>query len=202
MSHMQAIENQDKALDDVQLDPVERLAVAYAPAGLRALWIGFLAFDHRLADAAREGRDPIMVQLRLAWWRDRMGEPVSRWPQGEPLLAVLAPWDAERAALGAIVDGWEARNVGSDGGVALRAARIGALAAIARLGGARDGAVLAAVAQAGGEWLDRKAAANATPRLPRSMRPLAVLRAAALAADDTRPMLRFGTLLRVGLFGR
>lgn len=182
------------------LDPVERLAVAYAPAAVRAAWRGFLAFDRRLADAAREGRDPIMIQLRLAWWRDRMAEPATRWPAGEPLLALLAAWDPERAALSAMVDGWEARNVGSDGGAALHGARIGALEALARMGGARDEAALADVRRAAAEWLDR--AGDGAIRLPRAMRPLAVLRGMALRGDDGPPLRRFMALLRLGVLGR
>ncbi len=185
---------------DDGLDPVERLAVAYAPARVRAAWRGFLAFDHRLADAAREGRDPIMIQLRLAWWRDRMAEPAARWPAGEPLLVTLTAWDAERLALSAMVDGWEARNVGSDGGAALARARIDAIEALARLGGARDESVLADVRRAAAEWRDGKG--EGAIRLPRTMRPLAVLRGMALRGEDGPPLARFLALLRLGMLGR
>ncbi len=185
---------------DDGLDPVERLAVAYAPASVRAAWRGYLAFDHRLADAAREGRDPIMIQLRLAWWRDRMAEPAAHWPAGEPLLATLAAWDTERPALSAMVDGWEARNVGSDGGAALASARIDAIEALARLGGARDESVLADVRRAAAEWHDGKG--EGAIRLPRAMRPLAVLRGMALRGEDGPPLARFLALLRLGMLGR
>lgn len=190
----------DELGPDDGLDPIERLAVAYAPGPVRPAWRGFLAFDRRLADAAREGRDPIMIQLRLAWWRDRMAEPAARWPAGEPLLATLAAWDAERPALSAMVDGWEARNVGSDGGAALRSARIAALEALARMGGADDGAVLADVRRAASEWLDRGGAG--TIRLPRAMRPLVVLRGMALRGEEGPPLARFLALLRLGMLGR
>lgn len=186
-----------------QLEPIERLAVAYAPERVRNAWSSLLAFDHRLSDAAREGRDPIMVQLRLAWWRDRMAEPAARWPKGEPLLAALASWDGERAALAAIVDGWEARNVGSDGGAALREARIAALLALARIGGETDRAAFDAIARAGAEWLDRAGhATGPAPRLPRTMRPLVILRGMALLPDHASPAVRFLRVLRLGLLGR
>ena len=199
---MQCDEELGENAADIPFDPVERLALAYAPSGMRTVWAGFLAFDHRLADAAREGRDPIMIQLRLAWWRDRMAEPVATWPMGEPLLAVLASWDAEREALGAMVDGWEARNVGSDGGAALREARIGALGALARLGGVSDQSALHEIARAGAEWLDRQAGEGPAPRLPMTMRPLAVLRGMALMREDARPLARFAYALRLGMLGR
>ena len=105
--------------DDSALSPPERLAVAYAPRAFRPLWEGFLLLDQRLAAATRAGRDPLMIQLRLAWWRDRFASPASEWPAGEPLLALLKPWDTQRAALRAMVDGWEARIVGEDGGEAM-----------------------------------------------------------------------------------
>ena len=40
-----------------------------------------------------------MIQLRLAWWRDRLREPAADRPLGEPLLAILNAWDSETAAL-------------------------------------------------------------------------------------------------------
>jgi phytoene synthase len=79
-----------------QLAPLERFAVAYAPAAARAAWIGLFAFEQRLADTAKPGRDALMIQLRLAWWRDRMAQEAALWPRGEPLLAGLQVWDAER----------------------------------------------------------------------------------------------------------
>lgn len=197
---MNSIDAGHEHVSDDGLDPVERLAVAYAPSPVRGAWRGFLAFDRRLADAAREGRDPIMIQLRLAWWRDRMAEPAARWPAGEPLLAQLTAWDAERAALSAMVDGWEARNVGSDGGAALRLARIDALEALARLGGTRNAEQLAAVRLAAAQWHDRTG--EGIVRLPRTMRPLAVLRGMALRGEDGPPLGRFLTLLRLGMLGR
>ena len=122
----------DPAQGDLQLSPPERLAVAYAPRAIQPLWEGFLLLERRLADAARAGRDPLMIQLRLAWWRDRFDQRAADWPQGEPLLALLRPWDSERGALRGIVDGWEARIVGEDGGMALGQARVEAICALAR----------------------------------------------------------------------
>jgi phytoene synthase len=192
----------DKALEltDV-LNPVERLALAYAPRRARAAWTGLLAFEHRLADAAREGREPIMIQLRLAWWRDRMGEPAAQWPEGEPLLGLLRPWDAERAALRGLVDGWEARIVGEDGGAELENARVAAMVALARLLGVRDGG---AVDQAARDWRWPELA-GAAPRLPQTMRPLTVLRGMAVRAarhGDDAPGRAFLAAVRLGLLGR
>lgn len=184
-----------------ELTPVERLALAYAPRRARTTWTGFLAFEHRLADAAREGREPMMIQLRLAWWRDRMGEPATRWPEGEPLLALLQTWDTERVALRGLVDGWEARIVGEDGGVELDNARVEAMVALGRLVGARD---LDAIRLAARDWRVPEDA-MAAPRLAQTMRPLTVLRGMAVRAarhGETAPGRDFLTAIRLGLFGR
>jgi phytoene synthase len=53
-------------------------------------------------------REPVLAQLRLAWWRDRLAEPAENWPRGEPLLAALTCWQGRHGALAGLVDGWEA----------------------------------------------------------------------------------------------
>jgi len=181
------------------LPPLERLAVSYAPVATRPLWIGYFALEQRLADAARDGRDAIMIQLRLAWWRDRLGEEAAQWPKGEPLLAALGPWNPERAALAALVDGYEALHVGDEGPAALDAARVGAMAALARLSGVED---ISAVEQTARQWRGTDAPSSHVSRLPRSMRPLALLRGMALRGEHGSPLSQFFTALRLGLLGR
>ncbi|WP_353230693.1 hypothetical protein [Novosphingobium sp.] len=152
------------------LTPPERLAVAYAPRGVRAAWTGLLALDRRLADAARAGREPIMIQLRLAWWRDRLAEPVAARPRGEPLLALLAAWDSQTPALTALVDGWEAQVVGEDGGAALARARAVALLALAAMGGSAETPALSAAVT---DWAEGRALPSSA--LPRALRPLVLI---------------------------
>lgn len=188
--------------DESALSPPERLAVAYAPRAYRPLWEGFLLLDRRLADAARVGRDPLMIQLRLAWWRDRFDSPASEWPAGEPLLALLKAWDDQRAALRAMVDGWEARIVGEDGGAALGEARIKAVLALARLCQIQPDET---VRHAAAEWLGLQPPGPKAPILPSELRPLAILRGMALreACGKTgRPLRDFLAILRIGAFGR
>jgi phytoene synthase len=178
------------------LSPPERLAIAYAPRGIRPAWTGLLALDHRLADAARPGRDAIMIQLRLAWWRDRLSEPAAGWPHGEPLLGLLIAWDAERAALGALVDGWEAQVVGEDGGALLDRARAGAIVALARLAGLAETAPLSSAAA---DWAEGRAL-NAQ-RLPRALRPLVLLQHFETAGDAPPWRVLLGAV-RKGWLGR
>jgi 15-cis-phytoene synthase len=176
--------------------------VLYAPRAVQPLWEGFLLLDRRLADAARDGRDPLMIQLRLAWWRDRFDQSAADWPQGEPLLARLKAWDSERAVLRGLVDGWEARVVGDDGGKDLGKARVEAVFALARMSGARPDD---AVRRAAAEWLGLEAAAARAPVLPGALRPLAILRGMALreaAGRSSGPLRDFLAILRFGLIGR
>ena len=95
------------------LSPLTRLALAYAPRTARPAWLAVLALDQRLAGIVRSAREPLLAQIKLAWWRERLAEPVARWPQGEPLLSALAAWDGQAAALVALVAGWEAVLVGN-----------------------------------------------------------------------------------------
>ena len=188
--------------DESALSPPERLAVAYAPRAFQPLWEGFLSLDRRLADAARAGREPLMIQLRLAWWRDRFDQSASEWPAGEPLLALLKPWDSEKAALRAIVDGWESRIVGEDGGAALGEARVEAVIALARLCqvSADD-----KVRRAAAEWLGLQPPGARAPILPGALRPLAILRGMALreaSGKPASPLRDFLAILRLGTFGR
>ena len=116
------------------LPPVQRLALAYAPRARHEDWLAFLAFDARLAGIVRRAREPLPAQLRIAWWRDRLGEEPARWPAGEPLLALLAGRKALLLALPALVDAWEGLlaepPLGLEPYVALAQARGGAIAAL------------------------------------------------------------------------
>lgn len=134
-----------------------------------------------------------MVQLRLAWWRDRLGEPADKWPKGEPLLAILPAWDAERAALAALVDAWEAASVGEDGGAALTGARAGAVLALSRLAGLPESDAISTAAR---DWAaDRPIKA----RLPRALRPLTLLQH--FAHTDAGPLRTMITAIRKGVLG-
>ena len=170
--------------------PPALLALAYARPGDRPLWSSYFAFEARLAEVGQRASQPLMAQLRLAWWRDRLKTPASQWPMGEPLLAALVPWDPERDALMALVDGWEAVLVGEDDGELLTEARVSAMLALGRLlGVAGEGEI----ERAARNWLCPEATASRTA-LPRAMRPLGVL--GALARREVRR--KDGTASRLG----
>jgi phytoene synthase len=91
-----------------ELPILSRLALAYAPVSARAVWLTALTLDARLAGVVRAAREPVLAQLKLAWWRDRLAQNPAARPQGEPLLGKLADWQDGGASLAPLVDGWEA----------------------------------------------------------------------------------------------
>lgn len=184
------------------LDPKHRIALVYVPKSARAAWLALLQFESKLADVARPGRDPIMVQLRLAWWRDRLAETSERWPVSEPVLALLKAWQGRHQGLLPLVDGWEALIMGEDDGRELAEGRVKAYAALADLLGVTSlDAVHAAV-----RHIDDPDAATQLPSpMPRAMRPLAVLRAFAVREAMGGKQTPFADLVRImgaGLLGR
>ena len=198
------------ALTD-ELPPPLRLAVAYAPARARGAWTALLVLDRRLARVALAAGEPVLAQIRLAWWRDRFAEPASGWPLGEPLLAALRGWDGERAALERLVDGWEGLvGVELDRAAipACAEARVTALVALDRLTG---GSAAEAVATVARSWAladltqrlgeDREFAARHSIRLPRAMRPLVVLDGLARPGGGSG-WRALGRTIRLGLLGR
>lgn len=134
----------------------------------------------------------MLAQLRLAWWRDRLGADPARWPSGEPLLAELQPWGAGAAGLVPLVDGWEALlgepplqpdaftafAEGRAGAMAALAGRMGVAAAEARVAGHLWG--LADLVLHLGDPAERAACAallqdQPLPRVTRALRPLSLL---------------------------
>ncbi len=206
------------------IPPTHRLALAYAPASSRAQWLALFALDARLAGVVRAAREPVLGQLRLAWWRERLVD--QSLPRGEPLLSLLQGWGEHRSALVALVDGWEAMlgeaPLGESALSALAEGRAGAVAALARACGAGDDAKEAgrlALGWALGDLAthvshsDERSAAlallEAQPwkpvRLARSLRPLVVLHGLGIRHSAGAQPSGIGALLsaiRLGIFGR
>lgn len=82
--------------------------MAYAPKEFRAEFRWLIAFDRKLREVLARASEPMIAELRLAWWRDALQKPVPDRPKGEPLLAGLDGLDGEVAKLAvAMVDGYE-----------------------------------------------------------------------------------------------
>ncbi|MEJ6009001.1 hypothetical protein [Novosphingobium aquae] len=215
------------AMDAVLIDglsPLYRLALAYAPGPAKPAWLSFLSLDTRLAGLLRQARDPVLAQIRLAWWRERLEQAPCDRPRGEPLLARFADWPDGGSALSPLVDGWEALLGDPPLPLAAlesfaqgRAAGISALAACMGLADpapdlARSWAMADLACHLGDpreQALALKGLADcpAPAGLPRALRPLLVLQRVSTraarkggAAHLTTPAALF-TAMRAGLLG-
>lgn len=211
------------------LSVAQRLALSYAPRKWRADVLALWLLDERLAATLRARSEVLIAQIKLAWWRDRLGDDPAQWPKGEPLLELLAAIRTPPAAFLPLVDGWE-RLLGEELGAAdvreFAEGRARGWHALAVACGA-DEAVGKAAAQAAREvsyadlamHLSNPAEAQAArqlavackwhrPCLPRALRPLAIIHALSRRALDREGAdLLDGAgaallALRIGLFGR
>lgn len=207
--------------------PVERrLALAYTPVRAHSAVWALLALDCRLAALVRAAREPVLGQIKLAWWREQLRKAPALRPTGEPLLQLIGAWGEHGAALGALVDGWEqaldesaapaavidaiaqgraqaaaslAELLGHVGAAAEagRAARGWTVAEFAASSAQQDGVPGMAQLVAAQDWTEL--------RLPRDLRALAVLYGLARRSRGDRPLLsgpRAGLAgIRLGLFG-
>lgn len=209
-------------LDPDDLPPALRLALAYAPAAARMPMAALFALDTRLSRAGGQSGEPLILQMKLAWWRDQLGKPAEQWPRGEPILDALAQTSIDPVALVALVDGWETLLVCEQMDLAViegfAEGRARAWQAVAgSLGCDEDTAPAArrwALADLAGQMPPGEGRAMvwslAEPGrtyLPRLLRPLAVLDALAGRARRRDAALLDGPIglalaMRVGIFGR
>lgn len=196
------------------LAPELRLALAYTPVEHRPMLAALFGLDSMLSRFVARNTEPVLIQLRLAWWRDRLGEATGKNSSHDPLLADLrSSWAGDEAVLRQLVDAWEARldETEQAGFDELVSARGATLEAFARRAGASGEA---SRAQAVGKLWAR--ADLGTPdveidgdHLPqaKSLRGISVLGGVARRSLRTcTPMMGDRTsailALRLGLFGR
>jgi 15-cis-phytoene synthase len=206
---------------------IHRIANSYTSGAARSAVDTLLALDAQFAKFVFTASEPILAQMRLAWWRDRFAEPRENWPVGNPILSELASWDAEVSGLGGLVDGWEALLANTPPRIAdfeaYREGRASGWIVLAdHLGSKAD---KRAIALASARWSMADAAASMSesearelarreglalpnaPHLPRDLRALTVLETIGRRALESgaAPLSRPGDLLSVlrrGLTGR
>jgi phytoene synthase len=94
----------------LQLDADRALALTYVPAGrrqaLRTLW----ELDAALGAVLAGGREPLISQIKLAWWRDSLAKLDREKPPAEPMLQAVAadilPAGVSGAELSVMEEGW------------------------------------------------------------------------------------------------
>lgn len=94
----------------IPLDPDRTLALAYVPAGRRAAVEALWRLDAALASVLSTGREPLISQIRLAWWRESLEKLDIAPAPGEPVLQALSahvlPAGIGGAELAAMEAGW------------------------------------------------------------------------------------------------
>lgn len=92
-------------------DPDRRLVLLYAPAGRRPALAALWALDEALARVLRTTKQPLVGQMRLTWWHERLSALADSAPPAEPVLSALArhavPAGAAPALLAQVAEGWE-----------------------------------------------------------------------------------------------
>ncbi|WP_228243843.1 hypothetical protein [Porphyrobacter sp. GA68] len=216
-------------MDDADLTDAQTVALNYAAPAARPVYRSLFAFETRLGRMVAGAREPALVQIRMAWWREQL-QGLDDRPHSDPLLRLLTQsgWAARSRDLVEMVDGWEALLFYRENATTLpdsiRARTAGYAAAARLLGMEADGA---AVAEGARWWVaadalhhlraggDDASVQDLTqgwpirlPRLPRQLRPVSVLAALgqrSLLRGGQPPLSRRGdalAALRVGLVGR
>lgn len=199
------------------LPPEADLALAWSPPRVRRPLSMALQLDRRLARIVARTREPMLGQMRLAWWREALAKPPAERPRGDAVLDGLGPtWGGREAALVAMVDAWEvlitAERLGPEEARRFGTGRGAFFAALGEGDAAAGDALRGRLALAGSRWALADAAAGVsdeaeraalvaagraagqgTGRFPRDLRGLAVLEALAL-----RSLARGGTPLMAG----
>lgn len=75
------------------LVPPKRLALSYANSSQKTALALLLIHDVKLGQILKNGKEPLIGQMRLQWWRDVIAKPAGERPSGEPLLAQLGEYE-------------------------------------------------------------------------------------------------------------
>ncbi|WP_419815137.1 squalene/phytoene synthase family protein [Glacieibacterium sp.] len=164
------------------------LAVQYAPAAVRPALLALHALDLELAKVVDTTTEPMLGEIRLAWWRERLEGLDKGQVPAQPVLQALATEVLPRGVTGAVLAGFEDAWLLRLGGDEVAAAQGRGRALFAAMAVLLGGDPVAAGAL-GETWAAGDAArygldgvALAPARAATALRPLAGL--AALGARD------------------
>ena len=93
----------------MELDPDRTLALAYVPAAVRPAVAALWRLDVAFAAILATGTQPLISQLRLAWWREALERLDQAPPPAEPVLQALSAHILPRVTgteLAAMEEGW------------------------------------------------------------------------------------------------
>lgn len=108
------------------LPPEITLALAWSGVAVRAPLAVAFQLDRRLARIVQRTTEPMLGQMRLAWWREALDKPWDERPTGDAVLdGIGRHWQGREQALIQMVDAWELFVTAQDLGPA-EATRFGA----------------------------------------------------------------------------
>lgn len=181
------------------------LALFYVPRPQRFLVTSLFELDAAMGEVVRTTREPMVGQIRLAWWRERLEELDQGIVPAEPHLQaaaeVVSPGEVKGAELSELTEGWAAllnpfpwdRAVAET--IAERGRRLFAMAA--RIVGAAEAADFQT---AGALWALIDVARHCSDPQSREALVAAARRVAptlgGTAADEARPLTVLGVLAK------
>ena len=75
---------------------------------MRARLAVVFALDQRLSRIVAQSNEPLLAQMRFAWWRDELAKPFTQRPTGDTVLGAIGEhWTGDENALTVLVDAWE-----------------------------------------------------------------------------------------------
>lgn len=92
----------------IPLDPDRTLALAYVPASRRPAVEALWRLDAALASVLSTGREPLISQIRLAWWREALEKLDTEKAPAEPVLRAVAEHVVAAGVTGAELSAMEA----------------------------------------------------------------------------------------------
>lgn len=163
------------------------LALSYAPDRSRAALEALLMLDAALGNVLRTTREPLVGQMRLAWWREALQDLDVSGAPAEPVLlsltAAVLPLGITGHAISGMVDAWEPLLGEIGMGLLDDHARLRGRALFAMAGTALDAAPGDPIGEAGEGWALADLAVNLTdPALASQVRE----RAAAMLTQAGR----------------
>lgn len=93
-----------------EFSPFQALVLAGLSEPSRLLGRAVFRLDRECAQIARLAKDPLMAQIRLAWWRDGIGAidlPATHRTPDMEALRTAPGFEHARSGLIAMIDGWE-----------------------------------------------------------------------------------------------
>ncbi len=94
------------------LDADRTLALSYVPAARRPALAALWRLDAALGAVLAGGREPLISQIKLAWWREALEKLDQAPPPAEPVLEGVArqvlPRGVSGASLAGMEEGWTA----------------------------------------------------------------------------------------------